>query len=139
MEIPKEYVSHVDSFVFPYLVTEREYRYIKVEQRGRMGTERWAILDNPFCYNRVTQEWEYEVRPSERDDDWMAQTRMLLGEALPLAKRLCAEKKVQALNQISQILAIRAMRAEENGDPRLEEYLQDRVDWEAERKRMEEQ
>lgn len=110
-----------------------------MEQKGRQGDDRWAIMDSPHCYNRMTEVWEYEMRPSAREDDWMAQTRMPLVEALPLAKMLCAVKKALALSQISRILVVRVKRAEETGDPRLAEYRQDLAEWRVERKILEEQ
>ena len=137
MEIPDEYLPRVSEFTFPYLEIEHEYRYFTVVQRGRQGDDRWAILDSPHCYNRATQEWEYEMRPSERDDEWMSQTRMPLEEALPLAAMLSTLKKVEALNQISRILALRVKRAKETGDPRLEEYEQHMAEWRIERKKLE--
>jgi hypothetical protein len=139
VEISAEDISRISEFTFPYLNTEHEYRYITVVQRGRQGEDRWAILDSPHCYNRVTEIWEYEMRPSERDDEWMAQTRMPLAEAIPLAHRLSAERKTLALSRISQILVLRVKRARETDDPRLKEYEQDLAKWRAERKELEEQ
>lgn len=137
MALPEEYLPRVSQFTFPYLNTPYEYRYITVENRGRNGDDRWAILDNPHCYNRVTGEWEYEMRPSERAEEWMAQTRMTLNEALPLAKELAAQKKVHALDQISRIMAVRVERARtepEKAGTTLEQALAAQADWEQERK-----
>lgn len=108
MDDCKEYLPHflhlISEFTFPYLYIKHDYRYLKVTLRGRQGVDSWAILDSPYCYNRVTGEWEYEMRVSERPDEWITQTRMPLEEALPLAKKLAAERKVHTLNQISSML-----------------------------------
>jgi hypothetical protein len=138
--IPEHFLPQVSQFTFPYLDREYEYRYITVEQRGRVGDDRWAIVDSPHCYNRVTGEWDYERRPSSREDDWMAQTRMTLKEALPLAERLREELKAKALDRISRILAVRVERAREDPEKAgasLEQALADQTDWERERKEIE--
>lgn len=147
MKIPEGFAERVSEFTFPYLRTEYEYRYFTVVQRGHQGDDRWAILDSPHCYNRVTKEWEYEMRPSEREDEWIAQTRMPLVEALPLALVLCAEKKIRALDRISRIVAVRVKRAEEmlkddfgDGPKHREEYaraVESAQEWEAQRKVLE--
>lgn len=107
MGIPEEYLGNVHEFCFPYVDREHEYRYITVTERGRVGDERWAILDNPHCWNRVTQQWEYEPRASEREDDWMDQTRMPLAEALPLAKALAEELRKEAIERVRRMLTVR--------------------------------
>lgn len=104
MAIPEQFLPKVSSFEFPYLASDHEYRCISVALRGRVGDDRWAILDSPHCYNRVTETWEYEMRPSERDEEWMAQTRMPLEEALALADKLAVERNRQALEQITRML-----------------------------------
>lgn len=55
---------------------------IKVAYRGG---GRWAVLHNGWCLNRAGQ-WEYEHVPSERTDEWLAEHRFPLGEALAMAR-----------------------------------------------------
>lgn len=56
---------------------------VAVECRGR---GKWAVLNAPYCLGS-DGEWEYEMRPSERDDEWLATHRFDLETALELAKR----------------------------------------------------
>lgn len=88
---PAGYAEHVSRYTFPYLEGEEGYRFLTVENRGRQGDDRWVIFDSSHCYNPTTDHFEYEALSSERSDEWMAQTRMPLAEALPLAKRLAEE------------------------------------------------
>jgi hypothetical protein len=55
---------------------------ITVEYRGR---DRWAVTRHGQCLG-VDGRWEYELRPSEREDDWPATHRFDLDTALGLAK-----------------------------------------------------
>lgn len=54
---------------------------ITVEYRGH-GT--WAILYHGQCLSQ-DGEWDYELRPSEREDEWIAAHRFDLDTALRLA------------------------------------------------------
>ncbi|TGA83458.1 hypothetical protein, partial [Streptomyces sp. MZ04] len=56
---------------------------INVEYRG---DDRWAVVRHRDCLN-AAGEWSYELRPSEREDDWLDQRRFDLGTALDLAKK----------------------------------------------------
>ena len=56
---------------------------ITVEWRGR---DRWAVLRHGMCLN-TEGSWDYEMRPSEREDDWLATHRFDLETALELAKQ----------------------------------------------------
>lgn len=56
---------------------------LTVEYRGRGS---WAVKRNVFCLSRAG-EWDYEMRPSEREDEWLAEHRFPLDEALELAKQ----------------------------------------------------
>jgi hypothetical protein len=79
---------------------------IAVEHRGR-GT--WAVTDAPYCLGS-DGEWGYEMRPSEREDEWLATHRFDLDDALALAKR---EAPLMVVNgwTVPQILADIAARA----------------------------
>lgn len=55
---------------------------ITVAYRGR-GL--WAVLRRSFCLGR-DGEWDYEMKPSSRTDEWLADHRFTDVEALVLAK-----------------------------------------------------
>lgn len=55
---------------------------IQVEYAGR---GRWAVRRLADCLD-VDGEWDYEMRPSEREDGWLDQHRFDLDTALKLAK-----------------------------------------------------
>ncbi|WP_431040032.1 hypothetical protein [Streptomyces sp. P9-1] len=54
---------------------------ITVEYRGR---GRWAVLRHGRCLG-VDGTWDYEVRPSEREDDWLDAHRFDQDTAIRLA------------------------------------------------------
>jgi len=56
---------------------------ITVAYRGR---GRWAILHHGFCLGR-DGEWDYEVQPSSREDEWLDAHRFARDEALAIAVR----------------------------------------------------
>jgi hypothetical protein len=56
---------------------------INVEYRGE---GRWAVVRHHQCLN-AAGEWSYELRPSEREDDWLDDHRFDLGTAQRLAKQ----------------------------------------------------
>lgn len=67
------------------------------------GNDRWAILDGPFCLNAAGG-WDYELRPSEREDDWLDSHRFDLDTALDLAKKAAAVMKVNG-STVADVLA----------------------------------
>lgn len=64
--------DHIDSHVFE----------ITVEYRSR---NRWAVKRHSQVLGADGQ-WDYEMRPSEREDDWLDNHRFDLDTALKLAK-----------------------------------------------------
>lgn len=56
---------------------------ITVEWRGG---DLWAVLHHGYCLG-ADGEWDYEPRPSSREDDWLETHRFTLGIALMLAKQ----------------------------------------------------
>jgi hypothetical protein len=90
-----EYRDHVAKYVFPYLDSEHEYRYLTVERRGRLSEDRWAILDAGYCYQPKGRRWTYERSNSSRTDKFLKASRMPLEEALPLAERLAEGKAME--------------------------------------------
>lgn len=55
---------------------------VTVAYRGR-GL--WAVLLRSFCLGR-DGEWDFEMLPSSREDEWLAEHRFTREEALELAK-----------------------------------------------------
>lgn len=55
---------------------------ITVEHRGN---DRWAVKWHSQCL-AADGTWDYEMRPSEREDEWLAEHRFDLDTALKLAK-----------------------------------------------------
>lgn len=56
---------------------------LDVEYRGR-GL--WAVSRMSMCLSSAG-EWDWEMRPSDREDDWLATHRFPLDEALELARQ----------------------------------------------------
>lgn len=69
---------------------ERDLWSITVEYRGR---EKWAVKRLSYCYD-ANGERSYESIPSERRDEWLAQYRHNLDDALALAKRLAPTLRI---------------------------------------------
>jgi hypothetical protein len=72
--------------VFPDEFEDASTWTLSVEYRG---ADRWAVLmraGSRTCLNR-DGEWAWEISPSERTDEWLAQHRFSLDEALDLARR----------------------------------------------------
>jgi len=57
-----------------------------VEHRGH---ELWAVTRHGMCLG-VDGEWDWEMRPSERDDDWLLTHRFFLDAALDRARQQAA-------------------------------------------------
>lgn len=53
------------------------------------GGEAYAVARGGFVWNG--DEWEYEPRPSSREDDFLARTRFTYDEANAIALRLTRE------------------------------------------------
>jgi hypothetical protein len=79
---------------------DAEHFTLAVEWRGN---DRWAILDGQFCLN-ADGGWDYELRPSEREDDWLNSHRFDLATALHLATKAAAVMKVNG-STVADVLA----------------------------------
>ena len=66
---------------------------IKVAYRGR-GL--WAVSRHRQCLGR-SGAWDWESIPSERTDEWLAEHRFLLGEALRLAREELPKLRVNGM------------------------------------------
>ncbi|WP_141704157.1 hypothetical protein [Planobispora rosea] len=79
---------------------------ITVEYRGH---DRWAVLDGPYALD-ANGDADYEPRPSERDDEWLATHRFDLDTALAIAKKAAPLMTVNG-QTVEQALAFIASRA----------------------------
>jgi hypothetical protein len=75
---------------------------LTVEYRGR-GL--WAVTRGGMrtCLN-ADGEWDYEMRPSEREDEWLAAHRFSLGDAIDLARRHAPDVTINGLTAV-EVLA----------------------------------
>lgn len=55
---------------------------ITIEYRGR---DLWAVVRHSYCLG-CDGTWDYEMRPSEREDEWLAKHRFDLDTAGKLAR-----------------------------------------------------
>ncbi|MFF7795604.1 hypothetical protein [Streptomyces sp. NPDC007991] len=83
---------------------------ITVEYRGR---NLWAVKRHSQVLG-ADGVWDYEMRPSERDDDWLAGHRFDLDTALKLAKQQTPLVTVNG-HTVSDALRMRKDRGNSNG------------------------
>lgn len=57
------------------------------------GRDLWAVLHHSYCLNKQGG-WDYEMRPSAREDDWLGEHRFHLNEALELARKAAPDVSV---------------------------------------------
>lgn len=81
---PTVTVTEYDVSCLPIDHPERFDFTIKVSWRG---PDSWAVTDGLNTCLNSTGWWDYEVRNSERDDEWRATHRFDLETALALAKQ----------------------------------------------------
>lgn len=67
------------------------------------GGETYAVTRHGQCLG-ADGTWDYEPRPSNRDDDWIAAHRFGLEKATELAGRACLELTVNGLT-VADVLA----------------------------------
>lgn len=91
----------IDSHVFEITV---EYR----------GGGRWAVLRHGWCLT-ADGTWDYEMRPSERDDDWLATHRFDLDTALALAKEAAPKVTVNGITVTEALRRANAAGARQDG------------------------
>jgi hypothetical protein len=66
---------------------------ITVEYRG---TGKWAVLRSRWCLG-TDGEWDFEMQPSDREDEWLAAHRFDLDTALRLAVEAAPHVKVNGI------------------------------------------
>lgn len=78
---------------------------LTVAYRGR---NRWAVLRHGSCLSADGQ-WDYEMNPSSREDDWLDEHRFDLDTALALAKEAAPKVTVNG-HTVTDALAMHARR-----------------------------
>jgi hypothetical protein len=71
------------------------------------GGETWAVCHHRYCLS-ATGEWDFEVRPSEREEGWVAAHRFNLDTALSLAKEAGPKLNINGFT-IADLLAKKAL------------------------------
>ncbi|MEU8642301.1 hypothetical protein AB0C91_10325 [Streptomyces sp. NPDC048674] len=93
MATPYVRPTHYIVNLLPDTVPDADVFEISVEWRG---DDRWAVLRHGRCLG-TDGEWDYEVRPSEREDDWLAEHRFDVDTAIRLAKEKAPHVTVNGL------------------------------------------
>jgi len=70
------------------------------------GFGKWAVLNGFGCLSKAG-DWDYEIQPSEREDDWLAEHRFGLAEAIELAKQHAPDIRVNGLTATEVLAKIR--------------------------------
>lgn len=96
----------VSEYSFPYWMTPWEERCITLARRGKIGEDRWAILDGRHCYNRVRRIWQYEMSPSNRTDKFYEECRFTLSEARPIIVRQVFRMHRSALHRVARMVTL---------------------------------
>lgn len=84
----------------PETIEDRYLFEVRVEWRGR-GL--WAVTRHQQCLS-ASGEWDFEMRPSEREDDWLAEHRFDEATAIKLAKEASLRVRVNGWT-IEKVLA----------------------------------
>lgn len=79
---------------------------ITVEYRGQ---DRWAVTRHGRCLG-TDGTWDHELRPSEREDDWLSTHRFDLDTALGLAREAAPHVRVNGFT-VADALAMAERRA----------------------------
>mgnify|MGYP000660374113 FL=1 len=66
------------------------YFGVYVEYRGR---DKWAVTREGECLGR-SGKWDYEMRPSSREDEWLAEHRFDFDTAMELAIKAAQKVKL---------------------------------------------
>lgn len=93
----------------PDEVTQYYLWELTVEKRG---PGQWAVLHQRFCLGSDGS-WEYEMRPSAREDDWLETHRFDLSAALDLAQREAPKVTVNGIT-VAEVLRRHAAKTPEN-------------------------
>ena len=67
------------------------------------GNDLWSVNRGAVCLN-ASEEWDWEMRPSERDDEWIASHRFSLQKALVLAAKHAPNVTINGLTAV-EVLA----------------------------------
>jgi hypothetical protein len=94
----------VQSYRFPYWETEHEGRYLELVARGHTEDDSWALKDGHDCYNKRTRRWQYEMRPSERSEEFLRDCRMTLDEARQIVPQVVWKLNHHARRKVARII-----------------------------------
>lgn len=83
-------ISEVTVSALPEHHMEFDLFAVKVAWRGG---DRYAVVRRSYCLG-ADGKWEYEQRPSERADEWIATHRFPYDEAIRLARQECLQVTV---------------------------------------------
>lgn len=103
----------VQSYRFPYWETEYEGRYVELVARGHTGDDSWALKEGHHCYNKRTRKWVYEMRPSERSEEFLRDCRLTLDEARQIVPRIVFELNRHARRKVARTIRIHRERQAE--------------------------
>jgi hypothetical protein len=106
----------VTGYRFSYWRTEYEDRYLELISRGHTGEDRWALKDGAYAFNKRTRQWEYEMRNSERSDEFLRDCRMTLDEARQIIPRELHILHQHARRKVIRIVTLQRMRETEGAD-----------------------
>jgi hypothetical protein len=93
---------------YPYDDINRSSLEVTVEYRGR---GKWAVLLRTRCLG-ADGEWDWERLPSERADDWLAEHRFELDDALRRAKEIAPTLTLNG-STIDEVVALEDRRRAE--------------------------
>jgi hypothetical protein len=71
------------------------------------GHGQWAVLRHGWCLGHDGS-WDYELRPSEREDEWIDTHRFDLNTALQLAKEAAPGVNVNGLTAAQALVRLNA-------------------------------
>ena len=102
-EPPYVVVTRLDVSCFPIDDEDHHSFHVMTEYRGR-GL--WAVV-NGFgqCLN-TNNEWDWEMRPSEREDDWLSTHRFPRDEAVRRAREIAPLLRVNGWT-VDQVMEAR--------------------------------
>jgi hypothetical protein len=77
-------ITKLDVSCFSLDDEEHGHFSVTVEYRGR---DLWAVMRHGECLN-ADGGWDYEMRPSSREDEWLATHRFPMNEAIRRAREI---------------------------------------------------
>lgn len=106
---PIEVLTEVSFSPIPPGDVNRVAWEVTVEYRSTQedGTHLYAVKHFSHCLSRGGS-WDWESRPSEREDEWLAEHRFPYDEAVRLAKQHCMSIKVNGMTAVAAAALVAA-------------------------------